>query len=512
MTPSALHTKTKSFQQKINTLPTTPGVYLYKDENDEVIYVGKAKVLKNRVSSYFSNFLKLESKTQQMIVQATDIEIIEVDTEFEALILETNLIKKYRPKYNILMKDDKNYLYVRFEKKRRSNQPKPTKKSVYQDFPRITIVRDKKNDGAEYFGPYPSKVPLKRVIKRLRKVFPFRSSNYLIIQESENPLKVNTNAERPCFYYHLGLCMGACAGLESKKEYNKRFDDIRKFFKGEKKAIMNKLERKMSELSKEMKYEEAAKVRDRIEDIKFVTAHITIENDVDDILVKEVKERSREMAIDELTEFLHFPKDVLKKKKNFRIEAYDISNIQGTNATGSMVVQVDGEAKPSLYRRFKIKSMNTPNDFEMMKEVLARRFNQLLQNNIQNLTEKKQFEKSLAKRMKMWKVDESFVKKPDLIIIDGGKGQLTAAYEVLKLFELEKDIPIVGLAKREEEIFKMKEQFGTRSEVENAFERVKLPRKSESLYLVQRIRDEAHRFAKAYHTKLRNKALLEKVK
>lgn len=516
MSNSILQTKSHKFQETVKNASLTPGVYKYYDTFGKVIYVGKAKVLKNRVNSYFTNFLKLEPRIQQMIVQAQKIELTEVDTEFEALILETNLIKKYKPKYNILMRDDKNYLYVRFERIRKSNQPEPSKYSVYQDFPRITIVRNKKNDKAEYFGPYPSKVPLSRVLKRLRRVFPYRTSEHLVIQKSENPLIVQTSAKRPCFYYHLGLCMGACAGLESRKEYSIRYNNIRKFFKGEKTSILNELENTMKKFSKELNFEEAAKLRDKIEDIRFVTSHITIDSEVDDVVVEQMKLNSRDNALDELIAQLKIPALNLKKHNLFRIECYDISNIQGTNSTGSMVVQIDGIAAPNLYRRFKIKTLDTPNDFEMLKEVLARRFAQLLKSNEEKLSIVKNFDAVLSRKVKTWKIDESFSQIPDLIIIDGGKGQLSSAYEVLKLFELDKLIPIVGLAKRQEEIFKIRRQFKAQTDsakelVENKFERILLPRKSESLYLVQRIRDEAHRFAKSYHTKLRNKNLLKKV-
>lgn len=507
-----LTTKSQTFQTAVREAPKKPGVYIYRDGKRTVLYVGKAKILKNRVNSYFTNYKKLRVKIQQMIEEARYIEYYTVDTEVEALILETNLIKKYRPKYNTAMKDDKNFMYVRFEKVRRSNQPLPTKNSVYQDFPRITLARKKKNDGAIYFGPYPNIYPIKRLLKRLRKIFPYRTSNALVIQHSTRPLHITTSAKKPCFYYHIDLCKGACAGLETKQEYVKRYKQILKIFEGDKASMVKDLEKKMKQFSKELKFEEAAAIRNRIQDITYATAHISIDNSVDDVVVEQHVEDMREKAIDDLLEKLQFPQDKIKKHAHFRIECYDISNIQGTNATGSMVVQIDGEAQPSLYRRFKIQTKDTPDDFAMMQEVLGRRFNQLLMSQYDELKEKKLVNKSLLRKMKNWKEDESFAQKPDLIILDGGKGQLSAVYEVLKLFELDQDIPIVGLAKREEELFKIRGQFGkVVKQFDNPFERILLPRKTESLYLVQRIRDEAHRFAKSYHTKLRNKALLHRV-
>jgi excinuclease ABC subunit C len=488
-----LKSKTKQFQNLVKSAPKKPGCYIYKDKNGEVIYVGKAKVLLNRIKSYFANYKKLDAKTQLMIKNAKELEFVPVDTEVEALILENNLIKKYHPKYNIMMRDDKSYVFVKFEKY----------KNGKYDFPRIRIVREKKEDGAEYFGPYPNSVPLKNILKRIRKIFPYASCNRRLIQVSEDPLKVDTNNSKPCLYYHLGLCNAPCASLENKKDYLKNFNNIKKFFRGEKLQILDDLQRKMEKAAKSKDFEAAAEFRDKIEDIKYVTANIRIDNSIDDVLIEQQQERQRRNAVNDLIERLNFPENKLKNHKYFRIECYDISNIQGTNATGSMVVMIDGESTPRLYRRFRIRMKNEPNDFAMMQEVLARRFNNLVN------VEKAEIGKNLKKRMKSWKKDESFSQKPDLIILDGGKGQLTAVYKVLEAFNLQDEIPVVGLAKREEEIFKMKEQFanGKLDLVENKFSRIKLPKRSESLYLVQRIRDEAHRFAKSYHVKLRNRGL-----
>ncbi len=503
--------KSKQFQEKISNAPQTPGCYVYMDEKGKIIYVGKAKNILHRVKSYFLNYPHIEIKTNMLVDKICDVNFYAVDTEVESLILENNLIKKYRPKYNILMRDDKSYIYVRFEKARKSNQPIPTKYSTYQDFPRITIVREKKDDKAEYFGPYPSTAPINNVLKRLRRVFPYRTTTELVVQVSDDPLVIKSARKKPCFYDHIGLCGGACAGLESKQEYLERFNNIRKFFMGEKKNMIDELKVEMDKYAKEQDYETAAKFRDKIRDIEYVTANIRIDNSVDDIGVELMKDAERANAISQLIEKLNFPADKLIKHDGFRIECYDISNIQGTNSTGSMVVSIDGVSTPKLYRRFRIKTLEGPDDFASHQEVLGRRFRQYLMNNVV-IDPNKPMNKSLMTRLKNLKEDESFGQKPDLIIIDGGKGQLTAAFEVLKNFELENDIPIVGLAKREEEIFKLTEQFKSLEELgtfENKFKRIKLARRSESLFMVQRIRDEAHRFAKNYHKKLRTDSFLK---
>lgn len=482
-----LNTKSEQFIQKVLSAPASPGCYLYMDSTGEILYVGKAKVLKNRVKSYFTNYKKLDIRIQAMLEHAEDIQYITVDSEFEALILENNLIKKYTPKYNVMLRDDKNYSYIKVEK---------VIKGV-RDFPRIRITREKDDPNAVYYGPYPSKLPLKNILKRLRKVFPYASCNRRLVQVSTDPLKVDTNNPVPCLYYHIGLCQAPCASLISKEDYVKNFRNIIKFFEGRKSEIINDLEKEMNVLSKEMKYEEAAKIRDRINDIKYVTQNISIDRDVDDVIVDELKKEQRANAINDLIAELGFPEDKLKNHEGFKIECYDISNIQGTNAVGAMTVMVDGALRPDLYRRFKIKTKNTPNDFAMLQEVLSRRFRHFLMD--QNREDEK---------------DESFSILPDLIIIDGGKGQLASTFKILKNFGLADILPIVGLAKREEEIFKVQWQFNNEDWPDLAlkrFKRIFLPRKSESLFLVQRIRDEAHRFGITFHRKLRSKQMVREL-
>lgn len=491
---SILTSKSKEFQEKVANAPKLPGCYFYKNSSGEIIYVGKAKNIINRVKSYFINYEKLDIRIQAMIDNAVDIDFVTVDSEVESIILETNLIKKYRPKYNILMRDDKSYSWVMFEKPKRGKN----------DFPRIRITRTKDVVDAEYFGPYPNTMPLKNILKRIRKVFPYASCNRRLIQTSADPLKVDTNNAVPCLYFHLGLCKAPCASLQSKEDYMEDFNNIKKFFKGEKSNILRELEKEMAQYSKTQDYENASIVRDKISDIKYVTANIRIDNEVDDVVLANMKKLQRENAIKDLIEQLKFPEDKLKFHDGFRIECYDISNIQGTSAVSAMTVMIDGEIRTDLYRRFRIRVKDTPDDFRMLQETLERR--------LKYLVDDPRFKKPIEE-------DESFSMIPDLIIIDGGKGQLTSSYLILKDFNLHKQIPMVGLAKKEEEIFLLSSQLRAMSDetetnevidnLQAKFIRVFLKRRSESLFLVQRIRDEAHRFGITYHRKLRSKKMVK---
>ncbi|MFS8130509.1 MAG: GIY-YIG nuclease family protein [Candidatus Dojkabacteria bacterium] len=497
---SFLDTKSQPFQDKVRTAPKQPGCYIYKDKEGGVLYVGKAKNLKNRVGSYFNNYNKLELRIQQMLEQAVDVELYIVDSEVESIILETNLIKKYKTKYNILMRDDKSYSWVVFEKQIKGKN----------DFPRIRIIRNKdliEEEKAEFFGPYPSQMPLKNILKRVRKVFPYASCNRRLIQISEEPIEVDTNNRIPCLYYHIGLCKAPCASLQNKADYMRDFNNIKKFFQGQKVDILKDLESQMKTYSQEKDYEDAARVRDKINDIKYVTANIGIDNEIDDISVEELKIKQRENGQAELVKELKFPEDKLQVHKGFRIECYDISNIQGTNPVGAMTVMIDGEVRPDQYRKFRITSKETPDDFGMHQEMMERRLKYLNP----EIVEKKKL-----------KFDESFMQKPDLIIIDGGKGQLNSVYLILKQYGFNNQIPIVGLAKREEEIFKMSSQFKSLENPEDEqalrlqgiskFSRIMIPRKSEALFIVQRVRDESHRFGITYHRKLRSKKMVLETK
>ncbi|KKQ36334.1 MAG: Excinuclease ABC subunit C [candidate division WS6 bacterium GW2011_GWA2_37_6] len=453
----------------LKEIPFGPGCYIYKSSDAKVLYVGKAVNLRSRVSSYFTRKEDLEPKIRIMLELAENIEIIEVDSEIEALILETNLIKKYRPKYNRMMKDDKNYIWVMFDNK--------------SDFPKPQIVREKNLKNAVYFGPYPKIFPASKVLRRLRRLFPYCNKNFKTKYIEEDGRKTLIGAEvRPCLDYHIGLCSGVCAGLVSRNVHRKNIDNVKRFFRGQKHEIYNELSESMVKLSKEKKFEEAAKTRDILSDLDYVTQRIKIDTGVDESVLREKMKSINLRSIEELKARLKIRN---KKSANFKIECYDISNIQGTNATASMVVFIGGKAKRDYYRKFKIKVKSTPDDFLMMQEVLGRR----LKHSKTNRGNKKKI------------IDQSFKVLPDLIIVDGGKGQLSSAWDVLNKLKMTDKLPIVGLAKREEEIFRLKIEGG-----EKVFKKIILPRRSDPLYLVQRIRDEAHRFAIGYHRKLRSKA------
>lgn len=510
-----LDNKPSEFTKQINEAPLLPGCYIYKNSKGKILYIGKAKVLRNRVNSYFTNFPRLEEKIRQMIMQAEQVEMLVTDSEVEALILESNLIKKYKPKYNSMLTDDKRYVYVRFDKFSALG-------GKTQRIPSIRTTRELFKDGATYFGPYPDAALVKRLLRRLRKVFPYCvSKNRVVIPSLKSELI--KSLDRPCFDHQLGLCSGACAGLVTRGEYEKALNDVRRFFRGEKSALVTELEREMHKSSKVRNFEEAAKVRNMLRDIKYVGSNLSGDEDIDEVLVMQEKENRRARALTELIEALHFPVANLQEHEGFRIECYDISNIQGKWAVGSMVVFVDGQAQPNLYRRFRIKLGEDPNDFAMLQEVLTRRFQQYLRSRLAESepvdNEGFTLTKETIKKLSSWKPDESFSAKPDLIIIDGGKGQLSATYKILESFQLAEVIPIVGLAKREEEIFKINKQFNSDPEAETFsakphlpqqaedFIRILLPKRSAALYLIQRIRDEAHRFAITYHRKLRSIAL-----
>jgi excinuclease ABC subunit C len=467
----------KNLIKQINAAPKNPGCYLFKTENGEILYVGKAKNILNRVKSYITGFKNLDTRKQNMILAAHSVEFIIVDSETEAYILESNLIKKYKTKYNVLLRDDKNYSWILIEKK----------VSNSNDFPRIRIIREtsKANYQGELFGPFPSQLPLKNILKRLRRIFPYASCNRKIQVESLDPLTIKTSDSKPCLYYHIGLCKAPCATLVTPDQYNNSILNIKKFFQGRKNEIILEYEKNMKLAAKNLNFEQASIWKQKIEEIKFVTAHIKINSEVDDINIAQLQRDERHNALNDLIEKLKFPKNALKLHEDFRIECFDISNIQGTNPVGAMTVMIDGELRPDMYRRFKITTKKTPDDFAMMQEMIERRLKHIHNSE-----------------------DVSLSRLPDLIVIDGGKGQLSSVFKILKMTQFD-NIPIIGLAKRDEEIFKLREQFNTNySMIDPVYDRIYLSRKSQSLFLIQRIRDEAHRFGITFHRKLRSTQML----
>jgi len=557
-------------KDKLQTLPTKPGVYLMKDEQDEVIYVGKSVNLRNRVRSYFQASASHSLKLHRLIYRIADFDFIVTDSEIEALILECNLIKEHRPRYNIRLKDDKRYPYIKI--------------TWQEDYPRIIVTRRMERDGARYFGPLTDVRAVHQTLDMLRRLFPYLTCKREITGQDK----------RACLYYHIGRCAGPCIGAISKDEYRALIKRICLFLEGKAEEIVADLQAQMTSAAEALDFERAATLRDQIRAVETVTKQQKIalavgkdedvialarENDdacvqvffirqgkligreyfildgtaeedeaqivasfvkqfydeaayvpmkiilptnVEESIVIEswlrskrgskvklhVPQRGREkelvqMAAENAAETLaslraqwmvdegrsvealaQLQEHLGLDEAPTRIEGYDISNIQGTAATGSMVVFVKGMTRKSDYRRFRIRTVEGADDYAMMQEVLRRRFKRA----IEGKTEAE------AKSGDVWTI------LPDLIIIDGGKGQLNAALEVLEEHGLKDEVAAIGLAKKQEEIF-----------LPDRSDPIVLPRDSQGLYLLQRIRDEAHRFAIGYHRKLRTKKSLASV-
>jgi excinuclease ABC subunit C len=402
-------------QQLYLSLPEKSGVYIFKGAENSVIYVGKAINLRQRVKSYFKPLGNLGCKV-------ISIEHIVVESEIEALILESYLIKKYKPKYNHLLKDDKSYLYIHFTKEK---------------FPRIMSVR--KDLGG--FGPFPRSQAVRIVLKYLRKIFPYRSCRSL--------------PNKTCLYYDLGLCLGVCEFQEPEniRKYQKNLKYLKDIFQTKNINVLSNLEKEMLAASSLQNFEKAAEIRDQLKSLEYLKqkTHLATEYFENPNLYYELRQKEKS----ELKKILG-----LKKEPSI-IEGYDISNISGKMATGSMVTFVNGDPDKSKYRYFRIRLFNNPNDVGMMKEILFRRF-----------------------KHSEWP-------NPDLILLDGGKGQVDGAIKILE--ELHLILPIVGLAKKRERIIIKNDNF----------QEISAPSGSPALNLLKRIRDESHRFAKTYHVKLR---------
>jgi excinuclease ABC subunit C len=406
-------------------LPNKSGVYQFLNDKKEIIYVGKAINLYHRVASYFNR--DVSGKTAVLVSQIKDVQTIVVESELEALILEANLIKKYRPQFNIRLMDDKDYLYIAVTK---------------EEFPKVITVRKQDLKSiSKYFGPFPSSSTVRDTLKLLRRVFPWCS----------NPPGPKNKNSRACFYYHIKLCPGACVGQISKEEYNKTIKLFTKFLDGKKEQLVEEISDEMFDLSKKEQFEEAGKLKKILSGIAYLTqtnrSSIYLQNP--NFLQDETKQSLTVLQ-----------KDLNLNKLPERIEGYDISNIGGKEAVGSLVVLTNGEIDKSQYRKFKIRISGKPNDVGMHKEMMGRRLNH-----------------------PEWPF-------PDLIIIDGGRGQVRGVYEQLKAKNIQ--IPIFGLAKRMEWLYPPEGEI------------IKLPKKSLSLRLLQKLRDESHRFAITYHRKLRD--------
>jgi excinuclease ABC subunit C len=555
-------------QAVLDTSPNKPGCYLMKDDKGQIIYVGKAVNLRNRLRSYFHVSAQQDLKTRQMVRKIKDIEWIVVDSELEALILEMNLIKRHRPHYNVRMKDDKRYPYIKVH----WNEP----------FPKVTVTRQVIHDGSRYYGPYTGVWAVHQTLDVLRRIFPYLTCDREITGQDE----------RACLYYDIKLCQAPCIGAVDQTGYRQMIDDLCQFLEGRTEEIIERLQLKMSQAAEALEFERAAALRDQVQAIQRVVERQKIiftsdyvdsdviamarsngdacvqvffirggkligrdyflmdgaENTTDAdvlsgflkqfydqavnvpaqvLLPQEIEEariirewlNSRrggdkveirvprqgqqhdllQMAAENAADTLSALKAQWEADTNRqtqalveiqealslpeppnRIECYDISNTQGTAAVGSMVVFEQGVPKKSLYRRFNIRSVSGPDDFASMEEVLIRRFNR--------------WQAAQEENKPGSKPDPAFALLPDLLLIDGGKGQLSRAASVLERFSLTVRVPVASLAKQQEEIFMPGR---TRS--------ILLPRHSQGLYLVQRVRDEAHRFAITSHRVRRDK-------
>ena len=542
-------------KNKLKNLPTNPGVYQFKNDKDTVIYVGKAKNLRSRVKSYFHS-IAVNAKTLALVKKITDVELIITDSEVEALVLENNMIKELKPRYNIDLKDDKSFPFIKI-----TNEP----------YPQVYSTRQILKDGSKYYGPYTSVKSMRAALRMINQIFKIRSCKYDI-----NDKTIEKKKFKVCLDYHIKKCDGPCEGLVSEIEYNEMVQEVIKVIRGKTDDLIKELEAKMDKAAAETDFEKAAQIRDKIEQLRAISSkqkivstdfedrdvisvafegkdsacsifnirsgklvgkkqlklklkggeelpeiynstvkfyygeHTEIPkeilfeaepNDADLLkewlnlsaqrkvkfiipqrgelrsLVKMCKQNAilqlKEIQIQKMKKEGHVTHAVAALQRDLRlntlpkkIECFDISNLQGTDSVASMVVFVDGKPKKSLYRKFIIKSVDGPDDFASMREVVERRYKRLL-NNGDPL--------------------------PDLIMVDGGKGQLSSAVEVLNDLEI-KQIPIIGLAKRLEEVY-----FPRKSEAES------IPKTSSAIKLLQQIRDEAHRFAIAFHRKRRSK-------
>jgi excinuclease ABC subunit C len=546
-------------EEKLKTLPTKPGIYQFFDNKGKILYVGKANNLRNRVKSYFQKSRYLDPRLMIMVKKVSDLDFIITDSEVEALILEANLIREHKPRYNINLKDDKSFPYIRV---------------TAEDFPQVFPTRRIIRDGSFYFGPYTNVKDMRNALATLKRIFAIRSCKYKLTQEVVETKKVPL-----CLDYYIKKCKGPCQGLQKKEEYQHTINHVKEFLRGKTSRLQIDLENEMLALAREEKYEDAARVRDKMEILeKYRNSQKIVMSDSKDrdifalasedddacAVIFKIREgkvinrvhyylssvlhkKSNEILEQFINQYytrteelpheillmeqlenhdliekwlgskadrpikLIYPKVGEKKKlirmceknahylleelklqkmkaRNFiphvinslqrdlrlsnpprRIECFDISNIQGTDPVASMVCFIDGRPKKGEYRKFAIKSKSSPDDFAMMREVIHRRYSRLL-------AEKKDL--------------------PDLIVVDGGKGQLSSAWAILHELEIAGQ-PIIGLAKRLEEIF-----FPGNSDAQM------LPRTSSSLKLLQQIRDEAHRFAITFHRQKRKKRTL----
>jgi len=472
-------------EEKLKTLPNTPGVYFHKDKTGEIIYVGKAAVLKNRVKQYFQSTRDMDVKTRALVAEIADTDWVETESEIDALFLEAEMVKRYMPRYNILLRDDKSLIYVRIDMK--------------SDWPYVSFTRNPADDKAEYFGPFYNAFAVKKALRYLRRVFPYYTKIprfHLGKEESGSDLEYR----KLDLDDHLGL---SPVGMTSD-EYKSNLRKLISYINGNRKKITIELERDMKKAAKSHDFETAAIIRNRLRNLQELQRRIVFGD-------KEFLDISKDKALRDLTDLLSLSKIPV------RIEAFDISHMSGTNVVASMVVFKNGVSDRGEYRKFKIR-IDKNDDFYNMNEVISRRFSQ--------------------KNVKNWG-------KPDLVLIDGGKGQLDAAIQARNKSE-HSNIPFIGLAKRDEQIIckvtpcnvfqgvtlerkkhitqqsrtlrglssqnekycmvlneNKIEELGGYINISNDFTTIDLPNSTHIIKLLQRIRDESHRFAVSYHMVLK---------
>lgn len=437
-----------TFQKKLKELPAHPGVYFHKDVRGEIIYVGKAASLRNRVRQYFQKSRYRDPKTDALVAEIIDTDWMVVESELEALFLEAEMVRRYMPRYNILLRDDKSMSYIRID--------------YDSDYPTVTTTRRPLDDGARYFGPYLSTYSIRQALKLLRRIFPFA-------------VKRTPNQKRATLYYHLGLDPGLEEGKTSLEEYRANLRKLIAVIQGKRKSIEREIEKDMKTKAKVGDFEAAAKLRNQLFALQNLNKQIIFSD-------KEFLDISKDHALSELVELLNLP--------GFprRMEGYDISHMQGSDVVASMVVFTNGVSDKGEYRKFKTRK-NQNNDFYNMNETIRRRLSE--------------------KNTKAWG-------KPNLVLIDGGKGQLDAATKARDEMECT-NIPFIGLAKREEQIVIKKDASGVVLNMDalhrlggfttesSDFILVNLPHNTNLVKLLQRIRDESHRFAVSYHSVLKTK-------
>lgn len=427
--------------KKIEQLPTKPGVYFHKDKEGKLIYVGKAANLRSRVRQYFQNSTLQEAKhsspkTVVHIGEIADIDWVVTESEIDALFLEAELIKRYKPKFNIDLRDDKSNSYIRID--------------IKSEHPTVTVTRRPLDDGAEYFGPYLNSGQIRRALKRLRKVFPYDTKK--------------SGGKRVNLDYHIGLSPGLEEGKTNLEDYRSNLRKLMSYLRGNRTELIKQIEKDMKQASKNQDYEKAAKLRNQLFALKSLKKQVIFGDE-------EFVDISKDQALNGLQDLLEL------EGPPHRIEGYDISHMQGTNNVASMVVFSNGLPDKAEYRKFKMRLPGN-DDFGHMREVISRRFS--------------------GRNIERWS-------KPDLLLIDGGKGQVGAALEILLQKKI--NIPLIGLAKRYETIII--------PELKSGYKEVDLGRDSSVTKLLQRIRDESHRFAVSYHStikvKAQTKSILEEI-